>query len=119
VANALSRARALAPAAADAQMICLLRQPQVHLRRVPGLPGRAALRQLIARTFADVAVVQARSGAGQVDLAATAAALPVRRSLAGFHLLVDLMPTPAHVVHDDRLRDSSVLLGSLQPEALA
>jgi acetoacetate decarboxylase len=63
--------------------------------------------------------VQARGGTAQVDLAATEAALPVRRTLGGVHLIADLMTMPALVVHDDRLRDSSVLLSSVLPVAVA
>jgi acetoacetate decarboxylase len=114
----LGAGSALVPAAADAHMARLL-QPQVHLRRVPGVSGRPALTQLIGRTFSDFALVQARGGTAQVDLAATEAALPVRRTLGGVHLIADLMTMPALVVHDDRLRDSSVLLSSVLPVAVA
>lgn len=109
-----------APAAeATAAYVRRLLQPQVHLRRVPGMPGRSALHQLIGRTFADLMRRQVRGGAAQVELAGNATVLPVRQTAAGIHLIADVAFSPAQVVHDDRLRDSTVLLRSLPTEALA
>jgi acetoacetate decarboxylase len=109
---------ALALDTTDAYVTRLL-QPQLHLRRLPGVPGRPALTQLIARTYSDFSRPQFRGGAAQVELAGISSALPVRQTLPGVHLVAELALSPAQVVHDDRLRDSSALLRSLTTEAFA
>lgn len=83
----------------------------INLKVVPGVDGDDAVRQLTARTFADLKVHECWRGAVTVELRPNAQApvyrLPVRELVTGFYWRTDFVLPFGSVIHDYLARPES------------
>ncbi len=92
----LSRRPRQSPAASIAAWLA---RPQLHSSAPPALGRHSAAAELICRQYVDIDVVQAISGAAELEFAAPSThRLPLVSVLGGAHFAADLTPLPARPI---------------------